>query len=74
MKDGHNDNDELSFLHIAAATANVVRYLREKQISGADEDQRTADKNDKENSRRKLAVIGTGEKDPNGFRIALPRA
>ena len=35
--EGTHDDDELSFLHIAAATANVVRWLIEKkQIDGDD--------------------------------------
>ena len=62
-----NNNDELSFIMLSAATKNVTRYLREKKIDGADEDQRSADKNTEEDNRRELAVIGIGEKNPNRF-------
>ena len=31
MKEGNNDNDELSFITLSAATKNVVRYLVDKQ-------------------------------------------
>ena len=57
MRDGHNENDELSFLHIAAATANVVRYLSEKKIDGAQEQTGHANEQNGDGVSRELAVI-----------------
>jgi hypothetical protein len=58
MEDVDNE-DELSFLHIAAATANVIQYLRnKKQIDGGAEDQRKAENDGSKQESSKLPIIG----------------
>lgn len=53
------DDEELSFLTLAAATANVVRYLLDKkQINGGTEDQRRAEDERSKQESRKLPIIG----------------
>jgi hypothetical protein len=41
MMEHDNDNDELSFITLAAATANVVRYLQNSQDHQRDGERQT---------------------------------
>jgi hypothetical protein len=47
--EGTQDDDELSFIHIAAATANLVRFLglNEKKEEQAGRDGQPSDENEK---------------------------
>lgn len=58
MKDACNDNEELSFISLAAATANVIRWLQaeEPDQSNGAEKQR-ADYEKKERDKRERADI-----------------
>lgn len=60
MEGGTHDNDEqLSFIHIATATANVVRFLFDKkQEDGETEDKRRAEDERSKQESRKLPIIG----------------
>jgi len=54
-----DDDDTLSFLTLAAVTANVVRYLRnKKQVDGGAEDQRSAEDERGKQESSKLPIIG----------------
>jgi len=49
--EGQNDNEPLSFLTLAAATANVVRHLRlDEQKEGDEPDQERRDRKDEQKS------------------------
>ena len=57
--EGADEEEELSFLTLAAVTANVVRYLLDKkQIDGGAEDQRSAEDDRSKQESRKLPIIG----------------
>ena len=56
MKEHDNDNDELSFITLGAATLNVVRYLVDDSQEHQDEAQRQTERDhteeEKNNDRR----------------------
>lgn len=61
MKKHDNDNDELSFITLAAATANVIRYLENSENHQRDGERQTPeqrDKKEKPNNRREAVENG----------------
>jgi hypothetical protein len=66
-----NDNEELSFITLAAATANVTRYLFKEQNpdskSETSEDHRCSEGRAREERRRELLVGDIGNKGPDSF-------
>lgn len=54
----NNDNEELSFITLAAATANVTRYLTPDEKHDEDRERQTArDRAKKENAEREREYI-----------------
>jgi hypothetical protein len=51
------DDEEFSFISLAALTANVVLWLSQKKVDGAHEDAGQPDERDDEHADRKLAVV-----------------
>lgn len=49
--------DDLSFISLAAAVANVLQWLSQKKVDGAHEDAGQPDKRDEEDADRKLAIV-----------------
>jgi hypothetical protein len=57
--EGDDEEDTLSFLTLAAVTANVVRYLLDKkEVDGETEDKRRAEDERSKQESRKLPIIG----------------
>jgi len=51
-------HEDFSFLHIAAATANVISYLRDKkQIDGGTKDERSAEDERSKQDGGKLPIV-----------------
>ncbi len=56
--EGADEDEEFSFLALAAVTANVVRYLLDKkQVDGGAEDQRSAENERCKQESGKLPII-----------------
>jgi len=68
MKQHNNDNDELSFITLGAATLNVVRYLEgsEKQKEHGERDARRSDK-DEEKAKQHREAVDQGLRDIAAF-------
>jgi hypothetical protein len=72
----HNDNEEFSFITLAAATANVVRYLdlaeKQNEEPGGDSDRRQRDKGqrapDREYVEQRLRDIAAFERSYSGVK------
>jgi hypothetical protein len=68
MKQHNNDNEELSFITLGAATLNVVRYLEsgEKQKKDGERDAGRSDK-DEEKAKQHREAVDQGLRDIASF-------
>ena len=76
MKDANNDNEEFSFISLAAATANALRYLglNEEKNEDAKDDASSGQGNNEKSREHRQAVekrlreLAAFERRANGFR------
>lgn len=74
MKDANNDNEELSFLTLAAATANVIRYLIDGEKHQPDSQRKAgSERGDEKNADNRSDGINHGLRDATALQICKRR-
>ena len=65
-----NDNEPLSFIHIAAATANVVRYLQIDKQKTESDDERSRSGDEEKRALERLEFVNRRLRDLDRFEDA----